>query len=686
MSSVSFGNLNTASANMSPELEKRVQSQENFGAIDSEKLKQDAVEISKKAIDNTKENVLIRGLKHIGIKDPKKFFKTLGWTVVTAVGVAVAGNKLTSPAAKLADSIDKVLTSDGNILGKTRNFLVNNGSNLLKNISKKRPKLKVEDAIKDAFDKHTPGPDWKIFRGFENGAKGVFSNTVMEEFTKILDQNEGEKLKNALASVLGGVDNEEAKKAAQGFINKLKQKDITNVKFCDELVDAIQKANSGETLNQVFEKMKKGEHGKILTNITMDQGGITGAWWPVNYINKIYKSFTGKELQGAFKGNVGDSLMKYAAIRGKSAKTLPAKLVQIIPPLVGDQVSNFVNDKSGFGVFLLVSLYGQIGALLDTPKEKRVTNALNDVASGSIGWMVSMPLIFAAIYNTANLRFVEGKGITNRLLKTVGKVAGFGLGSQPKFANWLLRQNSNFAQLLGRKLKPLNGIKGTIGGVARFFIALQILSPFVSKQIGKVCAKIFGKPYDKAEEDKKKQLEAQKNQVIPELGITQGELMEKMEKNPQALVRLQSDAKLAQTIAQNPKALLDLLDGKEVEYIEPKPTPASQGVVLSQANQKILNKETKTDNTTNAIKTDNSSQKADFSKTPEEKAQKEAQEETQEIENKEDESSKSVDVATYIPSSDFVATKSSMSQEQLSEYNAIMERADKALKAAEKYI
>ena len=45
-----------------------------------------------------------------------------------------------------------------------------------------------------------------------------------------------------------------------------------------------------------------------------------------------------------------------------------------------------------------------------------------------------------------------------------------------------------------------------------------------------------------------------------------------------------------------------------------------------------------------------------------------------------------VDSATYIPSSAFIAKKSSLSAEQQSQYDKLMTRADKALKSAERYI
>ena len=44
------------------------------------------------------------------------------------------------------------------------------------------------------------------------------------------------------------------------------------------------------------------------------------------------------------------------------------------------------------------------------------------------------------------------------------------------------------------------------------------------------------------------------------------------------------------------------------------------------------------------------------------------------------------DSATYIPSSAFVASSTTLSPEQKSKYDALMASSDKALKAAERYI
>ena len=112
MNSISFGNL-TTNMQTTPELEQRMQSQENFTAIDKEKLKQDTVEIASKAGEQVKDNFIIKALKSIGVEDPKKTLKSVAYTILTMTGVAILGNRLSNKTADLGIYIDKVLKGDG---------------------------------------------------------------------------------------------------------------------------------------------------------------------------------------------------------------------------------------------------------------------------------------------------------------------------------------------------------------------------------------------------------------------------------------------------------------------------------------------------------------------------------------------------------------------------------------------
>ena len=74
------------------------------------------------------------------------------------------------------------------------------------------------------------------------------------------------------------------------------------------------------------------------------------------------------------------------------------------------------------------------------------------------------------------------------------------------------------------------------------------------------------------------------NTIIPELGITQGELLNKLNKNPDLDKILMENPELVGEIQKNPKKLLDVLDGK---INSPK---SKQKTVISPANQKLINK------------------------------------------------------------------------------------------------
>jgi hypothetical protein len=112
MDTISFGNLTAQNAQMTPEMQKRLESQENFTAIDKEKLKQDTVEITNKAKENAKENFIFRGLRNFGINDPKKFLISCGLTLATIVGFATLGKKTLNKMTTTGINIDEKLAQN----------------------------------------------------------------------------------------------------------------------------------------------------------------------------------------------------------------------------------------------------------------------------------------------------------------------------------------------------------------------------------------------------------------------------------------------------------------------------------------------------------------------------------------------------------------------------------------------
>ena len=95
--------------NQSSKVKQRYESEENFTALDKEKLKQDTVEIASRAKDNANDNFVFRTLRNFGVDDPKKFLKSVGLSVLTVILVAITCNKASNPARKLGHSIDNFL-------------------------------------------------------------------------------------------------------------------------------------------------------------------------------------------------------------------------------------------------------------------------------------------------------------------------------------------------------------------------------------------------------------------------------------------------------------------------------------------------------------------------------------------------------------------------------------------------
>ena len=125
---------------------------------------------------------------------------------------------------------------------------------------------------------------------------------------------------------------------------------------------------------------------------------------------------------------------------------------------------------------------------------------------------------------------MEGKTFFSKCLKLVGNVFGMGLDKiDPKTGAVVASK----APALFKKLA------GMAGGAGRFALIMFIFSSMFRKPIDAIIHKIFGKPYDKGAEEQKKKLEEEQNAIIPELGISQKELVEKMQNNPQAMQRLQ---------------------------------------------------------------------------------------------------------------------------------------------------
>ena len=700
MSNVSFGNLSN-NQQLSPTIEQRVQSQENFGAVDREKLKQDTVEIAKNTHERVKENFVFRILKNtFGIEDPKKFLISAGLMIGTVLSFATLGNKFNKQIIAFSQNIDKkILNSEffGNIstgIGKIKqgisdffdkfNFTKNLKDNLVDTFKnrKAQPTQKMAKTLgpKGQFAANVSDTVQALHlkfhsENFDMLKKGLGGKKAALEFLKYIDEPSSPQYLAGLEAIKKKLSQEDydklmqglekSHKAFKGMLEKLVgsdnfdyfYKNFTEIEtdadragFAKKLTEAIAKQKGLETNSDYAENLTKVlediYNDETFKNITMNRESPITSWFPVNIIDSIGSKIS-KNWKPFGKGNLGDALIKFNMADGTLAQTGLGKFIQKAPLYTTESISNHVADLSTMNLFITIpALMSLFNSVQEAPKEQKVATLADEFVAGLGSFVFSMPLASSIVYSIATLKNLKG----NNPLKLIGKIIGMGL---PTIAeNGTITQTNKF-------------LPRYLGGAMRFILVMFVISPKISGVISKAVQKIFGKPYNKDEAEKLKALEEQKKQVIPELGITQGELMEKMEKNPQAIQKLQTDPKLAQTIAQNPKALLDLLDGKEVKYIEAPKSPASQGQILSPANKDRLNNKTNnntiiTSTTNNNTINNNAENKTTTQQSP--------------------------DTATYIPSSEFSAKSTTLSAEQQSEYDALMTKADKALLAAEKYI
>lgn len=671
MSNISFGNLTYNEQRRIQNNSQAQQQQPQFGALDKAKLEADAVEIAnktkEKTKEQTKENFIFRTLRNtFGVEDPKKTLISIACTIGTVVGLAALGNKSSNSMAQLGQKVDDVLVNN-----KAYNSAANFFSGIKKSVGNTLGKSKTVQDIQETMQNRKAKPVRDLFRGMGRGFVSIFSLTPVDILEKGLKANgidTVDKATKSLRKLVG--DTPEAQKLAKELAENLvgSGEKMDNKLFCQKLSKAMAEnlgcaTSDKKFLNALIEDLQKGTfNGKDVSefvDVNMKGGGPIGSWWPVNIINSIGQKLGFKKQIG--RGNLGDSLVKFNAVNGSLAKTKVGSLVQKSITVPTESITNFVNDKSGMGLLLCSSIVGLYNNAQDAPKDKKVATIADDYIGTMGSIAISTPLAFGATYGLASLKNLKGDTIISKGLKQIGKFFGMGLERYAKDAS------GNMVSI-GRTQKNIFA-KG--GGLAlRFGLVMFVFGNLFSKPIKGAIHKIFGEPYDKATEEQKKAAEEAKNTVIPELGITQGELMEKIEKNPQVLQRIQQEPMLARELQANPKKLLELLDGSAPQAQTPSNRP------LSPANQNFVNgkKPTASNNQNNVNNTPDSSVQ---------KAPKANTEEPQQVEEQAEE--KQMDTATYIPSSEYIA-KSSVSTEQSQEINNALTRADKILAKAEKYI
>ena len=467
----------------------------------------------------------------------KKYVTTALLTLGTITGLAILGNRSSNYMANLGHKVDDLLLKQNwyksfekgftNTKNKLKNFFLNNNNKLIKDSA---------NDIAETLSKRKSGPTVDLARGYGQGFTTIFALTPVDVLRTSLTKIEKTTPGQALKSLEKLVGKENAKKFADQILGDGKIKD--NKVFCDELTNAIAKnfgiKNTSGKINKkellkLFQDLEKGNvkgvDFKEFTNIKMDQGGFIGSWWPVNFANnigeKISKSL-GKKWNGFGKGNLGDSLTKYNAVNGTLAETKAGALVQQLLTVPTESISNFVNDKSGMGVLLSLTIASLYNNVQDAPKNKKVATLADDYV-GTLGSIaITTPLAFGATYGLASMSNLEGKNWFTKILKGIGKFFDFGhnrIGKNGEIINKM------------PKSKFLASLKRFSGHALRFALIMFVFQSIFDKPIRNTIHKVFGKPYNTTEEKQ------QNNNISEENNINsaENEFTTQVKHNPQTM-------------------------------------------------------------------------------------------------------------------------------------------------------
>ena len=303
MSNVSFGNLSN-NQQLSPAIEQRVQSQENFGAVDREKLKQDTVEIAKNTHERVKENFVFRILKNtFGIEDPKKFLISAGLMIGTVLSFAALGNKFNKQIIAFSQKVDDFILKN--------NFTKTIGENIGKikeNISKFFKKFNFINDLADTFKNRKAQAVRPEARTL--GPKGQFAANVMDT-AQALHLKCYSDIFAQLKKGLGG------KKAALEF---LKYIDEPNSPQYLAGLEAIKKKLDQENYNKLMQGLEKSKNTfkTMLENLVGSDNS-----------KYFYNNFTEIEIDGD-KANFGRKLTEAIANKNNIDKNDPKALAETL--------------------------------------------------------------------------------------------------------------------------------------------------------------------------------------------------------------------------------------------------------------------------------------------------------------------------------------------------------------------
>ncbi len=496
----------------------------DFGFIDKDKLEKGAKKLSDKAEKATETSWALQLIKsQFGISDdPKKTFISAALTVATVVFLAWLGNSKLSvhKMTELGLNINDVLGKGGALSGVSNLF--KQGKNFLtEGIKKITPK--TCNNIAETFKNRPAKAKWNVM-GYGSGIFGIFQNTPIAIIKSSLDKLSKDDAVLTLTKLVGNADvlDDSGKvltSVADEFYNLILGNGqnaagnrLTSKEICKQFVSAIAKnfnciGAEGKidkrALYNVLCALKKGEIDGLNVNEFTDVlmgGDIISSWAPANIFNIIGSGVSklfGKEWKNVGRGNLGDSLIKYGISAGEFADNKLSSLVQKSLLFPTETMSNFVNDKSTFGLFLCGSMMNMYNDVQDAPKEKRAGTIVRNFLTSIASFVIATPFAYGATYKLATLgNLSKAKGettIITKALKLVGNFFNMGL---------------NKKSLIG-------GATGIMGGALRFYLIQSAFAGLILSPVDKFVTKIFGEPYNPEEEAVKEAQRLQNQGFVP---------------------------------------------------------------------------------------------------------------------------------------------------------------------------
>jgi hypothetical protein len=423
----------------------------------------DSFQMSEK-VENTKSQLAETVKKH------KKGIIAALLSVGTVVGVTLAVNKNINNIWKAGEKVDSLLKG---------NKFYNKITEIGKKIAEKNP-LKNSALFQDIKNVTSKAnrvqPNLQMAKMTVLGPKGIFSLTSSEVLNGIA-KSCGDKAKFAqYLEALVGKDAKICGKTISQVAEACMNNDVIgdSFKFSTELMNAIKSKHglkSTSDMLKFFDGLKVGKIGEetfeFAKNVKMK------GWAP----------FT--------RGNLGETLKKFAIMDGKSAQTTAGRFVQQSPLILAESIGNCINDRTMFGIALGATYLPQnFKEAQDAPKGKKVRTVAAEFISSAASWAVGMATAGAAIYSLASLKNLKSAGNIANVLRKVGTVASTGLG-----------ENSG-------------KLKGFLGGAMRF-AGVMFLSSKISKPIDNTVKKTFGLPTQKEKDamEKAKQEQEIANQL-----------------------------------------------------------------------------------------------------------------------------------------------------------------------------